>query len=277
MERVGEILKESATVEALTSEEGPETCPHCGAQVRYREAAIGARMFRVRLACPCQIKAHEERMRDLVFANKQAEIDRLFPAEKGNRIEACTFQNWIPRQGAQVCFEVAFRYARDFDKHLSDGTGLLFYGRPGNGKTHLAGAIYNDVKNQGRTCLARSLLTVFRRYQESYDPNPPIREADVSHALRDCDLLVLDDLGADQIVTLDGNKRTMTPWGETKLYEIVDTRYSYRKPTIFTTNCTLPELRERVGARTYSRLEEMCPTFYENRATDFRHERALIR
>ena len=69
------------------------------------------------------------------------------------------------------------------------------------------------------------------------------------------ELLVLDDLGAERT----------TDWVDETLNLIVNTRYSERRITIFTSNYDLiPDetdprsLLFRVGARMLSRLHEMC-------------------
>jgi DNA replication protein DnaC len=71
----------------------------------------------------------------------------------------------------------------------------------------------------------------------------------------EAELLVLDDLGAERT----------TDWVDETLNLIVNTRYSERRITIFTSNYDLiPDetdprsLLFRVGARMLSRLHEMC-------------------
>ena len=90
----------------------------------------------------------------------------------------------------------------------------------------------------------------------------------------DAQLLVLDDLGAER----------PTDWVEETLNLIVNTRYNYRRTTVFTSNypLVLPstltaedkdwhrfELKERVGFRLFSRLQEMCD-FYRLDGVDYR-------
>jgi hypothetical protein len=83
----------------------------------------------------------------------------------------------------------------------------------------------------------------------------------------EADLLVLDDLGAEKT----------SEWVEETLNLIVNTRYSERRLTIFTSNYEEKEdrtdpdsLLARVGFRMHSRLYEMCE-FLEFDGADFRH------
>ena len=60
-------------------------------------------------------------------------------------------------------------------------------------------------------------------------------------------LLVLDDLGAEKT----------TEWAESTLYLIIDRRNRDEKWTIVTSNLTLPEIEQTLGARIASRLSDM--------------------
>ena len=80
-------------------------------------------------------------------------------------------------------------------------------------------------------------------------------EMEVLQPVLEADLLVLDDLGAEKT----------SEWVQETLGLVVNTRYSARRPTIFTTNLVdspnpseINSLIVQVGARTRSRLFEMC-------------------
>jgi len=85
------------------------------------------------------------------------------------------------------------------------------------------------------------------------------QEMDVLRPVIECDLLVLDDLGAEKT----------SEWVEETLNLIVNSRYSERRTTVFTSNYddnpdnTDPDsLLFRIGFRMRSRLHEMCEFLY---------------
>ena len=59
-----------------------------------------------------------------------------------------------------------------------------------------------------------------------------------------CDLLVLDDLGAEM----------PSAFSKAALYNLVNTRMLSKKPTIINTNLTMKEIAERYSERVASRL-----------------------
>jgi DNA replication protein DnaC len=149
--------------------------------------------------------------------------------------------------------------------------GLLFLGRPGLGKTHLAVACMRlGAHAKGLRGIFYDTRQMLRRIRQTYDPvsRQTETERDIVNPLVRADLLVLDDLGAERA----------TEWVEEMLHFIVNTRYNERRATIFTSNYPkeapadakyAETLIERIGFRLYSRLQEMCD-FIELDGEDFR-------
>jgi DNA replication protein DnaC len=136
--------------------------------------------------------------------------------------------------------------------------GVFLLGPPGVGKTHLVVAVLKRVIEQkgarGIFYDTRELLRVIRSTYGA-DPLSRVTESDVLKPVIDADLLVLDDLGAEKT----------SEWVEETLNYIVNSRYSERRLTLFTSNYDISEdatdpdsLQVRVGYRMYSRLHEMC-------------------
>lgn len=222
------------------------------------------RYIRAKCECAFEKAAREESRRE--ENERQQRIRKVFDlAELGPRFSECTFEAWETRPGSEKAFLAAKTYADDFNARQKQGQGLFFFGRPGNGKTHLAAAIANRVMPE-KTCVFRSVPALLKRLQQANKPGSKTDEAELMQALRDADLLVLDDIGAEK----------WTDWTESTLYFIVDERYRWKKPLVATTNCDLEELERRVHERTLDRLFEMC-VLVENQATSYRRERAKDR
>jgi DNA replication protein DnaC len=133
--------------------------------------------------------------------------------------------------------------------------GLLFHGEAGVGKTHLAVALMKEIirRKSGRALFyeTRELLKLVR---DTYNSRAESTELDVLKPVLEAELLVLDDLGAEK----------KSEWVEETLGLVVNTRYSERRLTVFTTNLSDVENTEptsiafQLGLRTRSRLKEMC-------------------
>jgi len=134
--------------------------------------------------------------------------------------------------------------------------GLFLEGQPGVGKTHLAVAVLKQII---QTTNARGLFydtrELLKTIRSTYDAAIQATEVSVLRPVMTCDLLVLDDLGAEKT----------SEWVDETMNLIVNTRYNERRLTIFTSNYPdIPDdtdpnsLLFRIGHRMRSRLHEMC-------------------
>ena len=132
-------------------------------------------------------------------------------------------------------------YARDVS-HRSPS--IFMTGSTGLGKTHLSLAIANSAISRGMNVVYNSwqnLLNDIEREKFGYGESSP---ADTMESLISCDLLILDDVGAEFINNFDLSA----------LYNVINSRMNAKKPTIISSNLSPKEIKEKYGERVMSRL-----------------------
>ncbi len=169
----------------------------------------------------------------------------------------------LPRRYRGVSFErppvsteidaVVIRAVRDYvqtiDAELDAGRGLWFMGPVGTGKTTLAMLVAKYALQAGRSVAIYSLPRLLAEIRETYESDAQRTYTELVARLEAVDLLQIDDLGAERT----------SPWVLEQLYSLVNARYETRRAIVITTNLVDPEaLCEQVGARTASRLIEIC-------------------
>ncbi|HVR97678.1 MAG TPA: ATP-binding protein [Thermoanaerobaculia bacterium] len=139
---------------------------------------------------------------------------------------------------------LAERYAAGFlQPNGFRQSGLLFLGPPGTGKTHLAVGVLAEVVERFRVRARFAEFTsLLMQIQSTFDPGSPESKREILEPLMDAELLVLDELGAQQL----------TPWVRDVLYLVINHRYTRQLPTLFTTNYRLEAAQTRGPSRTLS-------------------------
>jgi DNA replication protein DnaC len=140
-------------------------------------------------------------------------------------------------------------YIDALDQNLAEGRGIWFQGDVGTGKTTLAMLISATALRDGHSVAIYSLPRLLGLLRETFDDESEASLSTLLDRLAAVELLHVDDVGAEQ----------SSPWVLEQLYTIVNTRYEDGKAMVLTTNLDpATELREQIGARTVSRLTEMC-------------------
>ncbi|MBI2172286.1 MAG: ATP-binding protein [Chloroflexi bacterium] len=116
---------------------------------------------------------------------------------------------------------LALEAAQDYARNPSGW--LVFVGKPGCGKTHLAAAILNYRMKQGYQVSFKFVPDLLDHLRATFSPQSPITYDQLFEEVRSAPLLALDDLGAQS-----------TTWAEEKLYQIIVYRQETRLPTIVT-------------------------------------------
>ena len=157
-------------------------------------------------------------------------------------------------------------YVRAIDERLDAGRGLWFIGDVGTGKTTLAMLVSKAAMEADRTVAIYSLPRLLGLLRDSYDDDAPYSLTELIDRLCAVDLLHIDDVGAEQ----------SSPWVLEQLYTIVNTRYEDGRALLLTTNLDHAALEQQIGARTVSRIFEICGDPLPMWGHDHRRDRDFV-
>ncbi|NLY11656.1 MAG: ATP-binding protein [Firmicutes bacterium] len=178
--------------------------------------------------CSCIFSARRQERNQFQAMISQDFVDPLPVALRGH-----SFVNFKVGEYNRDAYEACTSFAKNFAR-IKDGKGLLLFGKSGAGKTHLACAVVNVLKEKYSVA-----FTYVPALMEEIRVRPNWLEKYLN-----VDLLVLDDLGTQR----------ESDWALEKLLIIIDGRLNNYKPTIFTTNYDLLDLEHRVGMRQASMI-----------------------
>lgn len=228
----------TATTDATCSEHGPfvsrqilgriwSRCPGCEEARSVAEQAAEANAARLQA---------EARQRKLLgrAAIPERFIGRTFETFKADTDDKRRAQS------------VLRDYSDNFDENARKGRGLILSGKPGTGKSHLAGAVLQA--HIDKDVLYATCLDLIRMVRETWRKDSERSERQVLAFLAGLDLLVIDEMGVQY--GTDGE--------QTILFDVLDARYRALKPTILLTNQDAEGLKGYLGERTFDRLRETC-------------------
>jgi DNA replication protein DnaC len=130
---------------------------------------------------------------------------------------------------------------------------MIFYGDYGRGKSHIAGAIAQELINKFETSvLYRQLQTLLDMRLYSYDyqsqDNASYRYREVNQQLLDVDLLILDEVCVNETVL----KKNAQSW----LGNLLRQRKAANKNCILITNHNLTDLEGAIGRYCFESIRE---------------------
>lgn len=247
MDQLDEVMKE---VTSDNKESDCKICPKCGEPIERVTYLPGFHRY-IKGPVMCSCKKTELQAKEIEEQNKEKQI-RLKQIIKSSlmdeKFKQCTFSTWDFNKGTRKMYSIGRKYTEKFMVMKNKSIGLLIHGAPGNGKTHTTACITNELISKMVPVICVSINALLDRIKETYNKWGKEGEETVLRSLQNADLLIIDDLGTEQ----------NTDWSQTRIYNILDSRYRNGLPLIVTTNLTLEELKEKYHARTYSRLIDMC-------------------
>lgn len=266
-ESIETVMTRIVNTSACSEETEGYTCEHCNKYI----AAITVEVPQLRIknkilpTCECVVEREEAKIREAQNFAKKREIEKLFSISNlGERFSKSTFESFLDRNGSETAYKIAMKYVKTFKEW--NGESLMIWGDPGNGKTHLAAAIVNELSKKGYIVVFQSVPELLQRIRSTFNSENKENETQIMRALLESDLLILDDIGAEKT----------TEWVEEKLFNIIDGRYRKELPTLYTSNLQPKELQNQVGKRSYDRMVETSLTV-ENKAESYRREIAKQR
>lgn len=204
------------------------TCTKCkGAGYLRQDVPYGHPQFGKLLECECHKAERKARARQ--------ELLDLSQMETLQRFQDATFDSYdCTRRGVMQAYRAALKFAG------RPKGWLVLTGPNGCGKTHLAVAIAKERLAEGERVLFQTTPDLLDYLRSAFAPRASEAYDQVFARLREVDVLVLDDLGAEQ----------STSWANEKLYALLNYRYNALLPTVITSNrMQLEGIDERIASR----------------------------
>lgn len=122
----------------------------------------------------------------------------------------------------------------------SENANLLFFGDPGSGKTYMSYCIAKELLDSGELVVYKTSDELISNLRDiRFNNNKYLEEL-----LINCDLLIVDDLGAEQ----------KNEFSITELFNLLNKKLLLSKKMLISTNLSLPDINKVYSERMYSRL-----------------------
>lgn len=214
---------------------------------------LGGRAFKVKAMSEKEQAEYEEAKAKEKAEEKRRNLERLkINSLIDERFKTCTFDNFVVTNENKKILKFARYYVDNFQEMKKNNCGLLFFGRPGSGKSYLSFCIANALLEKYVSVIAITSNGLLQKIRElSTFGSTEIN--DLYRNLNKVSLLILDDLGAE----------ASSEYNKSKIYEVIDARYRSNKPIIITTNLNPADFKRKITsgdgvARTFDRIAEMC-------------------
>ena len=142
-----------------------------------------------------------------------------------------------PRKNMEEIVSISWNFIQQFS---TSGENLLFFGGPGTGKTFLTNCVAKELLDKGFFVVYRTSEELIRDLKTIKFEN----DTELEELLLKCDLLIIDDLGSEQI----------TDFSKTELFNLINRKMLKGYKMLISTNCGLEFFSGMYSERIASRL-----------------------
>ena len=147
-----------------------------------------------------------------------------------------------PRQNIKNIHNKALMFVSEFDNEYKN---MILYGPTGVGKTFLTHCIAKSLLDTSHTVVYLTSLQLFDILEKNkFNKDDTFSSNEHISYILNCELLIIDDLGTELVNSFTASQ----------LYYFIEERHLNQKSTIFSTNLSFKELRDRYSERIFSRF-----------------------
>lgn len=180
---------------------------------------------------------------------KKSDIEKLLRSNNFNSFDFDCFRKipkdseaMSPYENMQRNFDnIQTSYLSNFENH---NINLLFFGKPGTGKSFLSHCIAKDLMDKGFLVVYKTANELLRNLNEIRFNKDREKFKDLENLLLECDLLIIDDLGTENI----------SDYSLSELFTFLNAKLLKNKKMLISTNFSISDLTANYDERISSRL-----------------------
>lgn len=175
---------------------------------------------------------------------KDSDLEETLKTNNFSNLDLSLFSNYkisddkyTPRRN----IENIIKYLREefIPNFNNTDENILFYGNSGTGKTFLSCCVAKELLDNGHLVVYRTIDELIKNLREIRFNNHELEDL-----LINCDFLIIDDLGAEQI----------TDFSTTEFFNLLNKKLLKKKKMLVSTNLSLPDISKTYTERISSRL-----------------------
>lgn len=230
-------------------------CADCGRTLMAYDLE-GKAIKKITFPLPCECKEMQRRQDDLDSANKAVEeaykerfyrLDLVKVAHVAPMYELSSLD--IHKRNERAAARANAFLAKAIEaRGCVDIPGFGVYGPPSVGKTHLVAGIVKELQAAFIGAVITNPFNMQMAVQRTFEKDSRVTTSRIIQDFCEVPLLVLDDLGREQMLTSSGLGKE---YFHSVLFDILDQRIGAGLPVIISTNYSPADLAKRYRASEY--------------------------